>query len=74
MTTAEAKDRLEKDPDFVNLKRFDYSVSQLLEKYPQGCPERVIAQALLITDDDVKTLDRVITRKLKRIMGVKNDD
>lgn len=74
VTTSEAKRRLYEDPDFINLKRFDFSLKKLLLRYPNGCPDRIIAQALMISEDDVQvTYDRVLG-KLKEIFGVDGED
>ena len=36
MTSTEAKERVENDPTFVNMKRFSYSIEALIERYPDG--------------------------------------
>jgi len=72
MTLEEARRRIEHDDDFVFVKRFGYSLNKLLERYPDGAPNRVIAQALLTTEEDVETqYDRII-RKLRRKMKVES--
>ena len=71
MTTSEAKARILSDPDFVNLPKYDYSIKNVLEKYPDGnVPDRVIAQALLMTEDDVETVYASVVAKLRRYMKV----
>ena len=71
MTTDEVKNKIKEDEDFVYVKRFDYSLSKLLERYPEGCPNRVIAQALMVTEDDVDAMYNDIVAKLRgRIGGI----
>lgn len=70
MNSIEAKKRINEDPDFVNLKRFNYSLAQLLERYPEGCPDRVIAAALMIPETEVEEIYDTVVTKLRMIMGV----
>jgi hypothetical protein len=70
LTTDEARKRLYNDPDFIALKRFGYSLKNLLDRYPDGCPDRIIASALMITEDDVATIYEQIIQKLRDRMGV----
>ena len=70
MTSVEVKIKLEQDRDFVYLKRFDYSLKKVMLRYPDGCPTRVIAQALLMTEEDVEIMHKQIIAKLQGMMGV----
>ncbi len=70
LTTSEVRRLIAEDPDFVHLKRFDYSIRKLLERYPDGCPTRIIAQALMITEEDVEAQYQSIVVKLRESMGV----
>lgn len=70
MTTDEVMGRLEIDPDFVYLKRFNYSLRKLMLRYPDGCPTKVIAQALLVTEEDVEQLYSSAVEKMRNLMGV----
>lgn len=60
---------LNTDEDFIAIKRFDFSLSQLLERYPDGAPDSVIASALMIEEDEVALLYESIVDKLREIMG-----
>jgi hypothetical protein len=66
----EAKQRVSSDPDFVYLKRFDFSLARLLERHPEGVPDRVIAAALMVTEEDVDDLYAEIVAKLRAAMKV----
>ena len=70
MTLNETKTKIAEDPDFINLKRFDYSLAKLLERYPEGVPVRLIAGALLITEAEVEKLYQQVVVKLRNLMGV----
>lgn len=58
--------RLDTDPDFVNLPRFDNSLKKLLAKHPDGVSDKTIAQALMIDEDDVESTYKSIILKLRR--------
>lgn len=66
----ERKIMIETDPDYIASKRFDYSLNKLLERYPDGCPDRIIATALMIDEEEVEILYQNIVLKLRSIMGV----
>lgn len=70
MTTLQAQTLLHEDENFVYSKRFDYSIEKLEERYPDGCPDRVIAAVLMITEDDVEEYYQRIVRSLQGHMGV----
>jgi hypothetical protein len=70
MNSDEAKRLVETDPDFVYTKRFSFSLKKLLERYPDGCPDRVIAQALLVSEPEVEELYQKAVIKLRLLMGV----
>lgn len=66
----EIRSRIETEPDFVNLKRFDFSLEKVLEKYPEGAPPRLVAQALLMTEEEVEELFQQTVLKLREVMKV----
>jgi hypothetical protein len=74
MTTSEAQKRIASDPDFVNLKRYGYSLATVMSQFPDGCPDKVIAAALLITEDDVRTMKDEVALRLRELMKVDVDD
>jgi hypothetical protein len=65
VTTEEVIQRINSDPEFVNLKRFEYSLAQVMERFPEGAPDRTIAQALMIAEDDVSRLYNEIIERLR---------
>jgi hypothetical protein len=62
--------RLRTEPDFIGMKRFDYSLAKLLERYPEGCPDKIIAQALLVSEPEVEEMYQKAIARLRIIMGV----
>lgn len=70
MTTEEAIQRIQNDPDFVALKRFEYSLEKVMERFPEGAPDRTIAQALMISEDDVPRLYAEIVVRLREKLKV----
>jgi hypothetical protein len=73
VTTAEARDLIVNDENFVYSKRFNYDLLELEDRYPDGCPDRVSAAVLMITEDDVEGHYQRIMRILRNAMGV-NDE
>lgn len=65
-----AKKMLENDPDYIASKRFDNSLAKLMARYPDGCPDRIIATALLIEETEVEKRYHEIVLKLRKDMGV----
>lgn len=70
MNFHEQQQRLASEPDFIALKRFDFSLVKLLERYPDGAPDKVIAAALLISEPEVEELYQQAVAQLRIIMGV----
>jgi hypothetical protein len=68
----EARLRLASDEDYICLKRFEFSLARLLERYPEGCPDRIVAQALLMTEDQVREMYENVVVKLRQLMNVQN--
>jgi hypothetical protein len=66
----ELRGRVIAEANFVNAKRFDNSRATLEARYPDGCPEHVMASALVLTVEEVRAEDERITGKLRNLMGV----
>lgn len=70
MTSEEVMHRVHVDPNFINLKRFDYDISRLLHRYPDGVPVRLIAASLCITEEEVHMIyEDVVGRLRERLTG-----
>ncbi len=65
MNSPDIEKKLETDPDFINLKRFDFSLKKLCEKYPNGAPDRIISQALGRSEAEINQRYQQALEKLK---------
>lgn len=72
-TVEEIRRRVQSEPDFVNLKRFDYSLEKLMERYPDGVPRKLEAQALLVTEEEFEEMVQSIILKMREHMQVEVD-
>ena len=68
MNTSDEKMKIQTDPNFIAIKRFDFSLEKVLERYPDGCPDRVVAQALGMGEEDVELLYNHIISKLQHLI------
>lgn len=73
MTSNEARELLNTDPDFIYSKRFDFSLKKLLDRYPEGAPTKVVAQALMMTEDELQELEQAIIIKIRQGLQVEVD-
>jgi hypothetical protein len=70
MNSEQIKNMIETDPDYIASKRYGYSLAALLERYPDGCPDRIIATVLQMTEEEVEYAYQSIVKKLRRLMKV----
>lgn len=70
MTVEEIRQLIDTEPDFVNLRRYGNSLEKVIETYPDGAPDKVIAQALLMTPEEVEELYENVVIKLRVLMKV----
>lgn len=70
MNIHEIRRRIETEPDYINIKRFDYSLAKLLERYPEGAPNRIIAHGLAIAEQEVEEMYQHAVARLRVSMGV----
>jgi hypothetical protein len=66
----EMRNRIRTENDYVALKRFDYSLQNVLEKFPDGAPIKVIAQGLLMTEEEVEELLETVIFKLRNKLNI----
>ncbi len=74
MNTDDMRRKLLTDRNFIALKRFDFSVEKVIEKYPNGVPDKLIAAALLMSEEEVEELYQKVVVKLRRRMDVEVDE
>jgi len=65
---SEVKQKLYMDSDFIAIKRFDYSLKKLLQKYPEGVPPKIIAQALDLSEPELESLTTATLAKLRTLL------
>lgn len=65
MVSDEVRKKIDFDPDWIAIKRFDFSLKKLLERYPEGVPVRIICQALAMEEKDVESLYNQLLEKLR---------
>ena len=70
MTSEEISKKLHHNADFIALKRFDYSLKKLLARFPEGAPDRTIAQALNLTEEDVERIYQDLVVRLRDVLKV----
>lgn len=63
-------ERINTNDDFIAIKRYDYSLKKLLDRYPEGCSDKVIAAALGINEEEVENEYQQIVVKLQKLIGV----
>jgi len=61
---------MQTDPDFVYLKRYGYSISKAIDAFPDGCSDRVIAQALGLQEEQIPELYQEIVVKLRNSLKI----
>jgi len=70
-TPEEMQVKIQDDPDFISLRRYGYSVNKLLEKYPNGVPDHIIADGLLMTEIELEERYKAIVTCLRARIGVR---
>jgi DNA-directed RNA polymerase specialized sigma24 family protein len=65
---AEDEKKLLNEPDFVLVKRFDYSLKRMIERKPDGLSNKAIGQALGIPEEEVEEKLAEILKKLKSLV------
>ncbi len=61
----EIKILIDTDVDFIAIRRFDFSLKKLLERYPDGVPTRIICTALQMDETQVEDMYQELLAKLK---------
>ncbi len=70
LTNEQIRFLVDTDPDFVNSKRYDYSLKKLLEAHPDGCGDRLAAIALAMTETELEEEYQAVLKKIRLLMGV----
>jgi len=70
MIKEDVKKKILEDRDFINIKRYDFSLKKLLQSYPDGVPEELICRALDMTPKEAHDTYLRCVAKLKSSMKV----
>lgn len=57
-------------PNFVALRRYGNDIRRLMRRYPNGCPDHIIATGLMIDETDVQEIYDSIVAKMQVLMKV----
>lgn len=74
MTPSEIINRIETDDDFVNLKRYNYSIEEAIDRNPDGLSFKMIAQGLGMSEEDAVKAYESAVKRLQKALGVKIGD
>ena len=69
-TEVEINNMVSDQDDFILLRRYNYSLQKLVDKYPDGCPDHIIATALGVDEAAVKERFAKIIACLRDRIGV----
>lgn len=56
--------------NFVAIAKYNYDIEALMEEYPDGAPNKVIASALALSETEVDRVYRRAVKKLREAMLV----
>jgi hypothetical protein len=70
---SEIRRKIDTEADFINLKRFDFSLEKMMDRYPDGVPDderglKMMAAALNLTEAEVETEVEVVVQKLRKAL------
>jgi hypothetical protein len=60
--------RIIEEDDFVYCNKYCNSIKKLVARYPYGAPIRLIANALLMTEEEVEGIYQEIIKKLRTVL------
>jgi hypothetical protein len=62
--------KLQTEDDFIAIKRFGFSLRSIMDRYPEGVPDRYIAQALAVPEEELPVLYDSVVAKLRTLMQI----
>lgn len=66
--------KINEDPNWVNAKRYNYDLKTMISRFPEGCPDRVIANVLGLSDEELQSKYLEALVKLRKSMGVVDEE
>lgn len=70
LTKEEIEYKIWNERDFICSKRFDNDINKLIARYPNGVPDRTIAQVLKISEDQIEELYQSAIIEVRRQLDV----
>lgn len=66
---AKVQEKINTEPDFVYSKKFNHSMLEMLQKYPDGVPDNVIMKVLKLKPNQFQILFSKILTKLRETLS-----
>ena len=63
-------EKIKYSPDFIDIKRFENDLEQLLERFPENVPDHVCEHALGLSQEEAEALYKSIVEKLQKALNV----
>lgn len=70
MNNDDAKRRIFEEEEYIFSKRHNYSLTELEERYPDGCPDNVIASVVMMSEEEVAEAYKQLVLRFRDLMGV----
>ena len=67
------KEKIQSDEDFIYCPRLGNSLTNLINKNPEGVDNERISKVLLISEEEVESTFTSAIQKLRKMMGIKID-
>ena len=64
------KELLNTEEDFIASKRFNYSLKEFCERYPNGAPDKTITSGLMLNEQEVKEMYNNIVLKIRALLKI----
>ncbi len=68
--TEEKKRKINEEEDYIDYPKFKNSIKKLIDKYPDGVENDVIAKVLNLTEEEVEKTYAGAIKKLQDSLGV----
>lgn len=66
------KNLVNTDPNFVFSKKYNYNIDNLLQRYKEGCSNKLICTVLILKSNELNKIYNNIVLKLKQMMNGEN--
>lgn len=69
LTKEQILSSIKTDPDFIRSAEFKNSLNELMERYPEGVSDSVIARVLMVNKEKVQEIYEASLKVLKAAIG-----